>query len=205
MGRANRTCRSRRRTGYGRAVPALQHVKGVLFVDYVRMIRGRKDVDWGRYLDPGALSWVHRPIDIAGWYPMPVFEVLGNAILDVFGVGELELARLWGHQSVELLIDNNPMLWAENNPVETLNRVRVLRSTYFDFEALQFPMVLDDELLLLVNYGMNARAEEAATWQTLGFFEGLLQKAGAVDVVAEVKERSWAGEGRTSLSYRWTV
>ncbi|HEY1099092.1 MAG TPA: hypothetical protein VGF99_09185 [Myxococcota bacterium] len=185
-------------------MPAPQHVKGVLFVDYVRMIRGRKDIDWAQHLDPGALSWVHRPIDLAGWYPMPVFEVLGNAILEVFGIGELELARLWGHQSVELLIENNPLLFAPGNPVETVNRVRVLRSTYFDFDALTFAEVLDDELMLVVRYGMGARAEEAATYQTLGFFEALLQRAGATDVVATVVERSWAGEGRTAITYRWT-
>lgn len=182
----------------------MSNVKGVLFVDYVRMIRGRKDVEWRRYLHENALAWVNQPIDPVGWYPMAVFEVLGNAILDVFGVGELELARLWGAQSVELLIANNPLLWAPGDPVETFNRVRVLRSTYFDFEALQFPMLLDDEVLIVIGYGMGARAEEAAAHQTLGFFQTLLEKAGATDIVATFLEQSWSGAPRTALSLRWT-
>lgn len=182
----------------------MQQVKGVLFVDYVRMIRGRKDIDWTRYLSAAELDWVKRPIDVAAWYPMSVFESLGTAILDVFATGSLELARMWGHQSVELLVDDNPLLWAPHNPVETLNRVRVLRSTYFDFEAVQFAMVLEDELLLVVNYQMGARAEEAACHQTFGFFEALLGRAGGTDIVCDFLERSWAGDARTAISYRWT-
>ena len=181
-----------------------KHVKGVLFVDYVRMVRTRKDIDWSQRLSAENLAWVHREIDPDGWYPMAVFEALGTAILDVFGVGNVELARLWGHQSVELLVDKNPLLCAPDDPVETLNRVRVLRSTYFDFEAMRFAMILEDELLVILDYGMQPGAEEAACYQTLGFFEALLGRAGGTDIVGDFFERSWAGDSRTAISYRWT-
>lgn len=179
-------------------------VKGLLFVDYVRMIRRRKDVDWSQRLSADALPFTQRPIDAAAWYPMPVFEALGNAILDVVCAGQVELARVWGQQSIELLLATNPLLVEPGNPIETFNRFRVLRSTYFDFEALRLPVLLDDEALVVIDYHMGNQAEEAACYQTLGFFEGLLDKTGATAISASFQERSWAGQPRTALSVRWT-
>lgn len=179
-------------------------VKGLLFVDYVRMIRGRKDVDWAARISADNLAYTQRPVDPAAWYPMPVFEALGNAILDVVGGGEVELARVWGQQSIEFLLATNPLLVEPGNPIETFNRFRVLRSTYFDFEALRLPVLLDDEALVIIDYHMGKQAEEAACYQTLGFCEGLLEKTGATGISASFQERSWAGNARTALLLRWT-
>ena len=179
-------------------------VKGLLFVDYVRMIRGRKDVDWAARIDADALAFTKRPVDPTAWYPMAVFEALGNAILDVVGGGQVELARVWGQQSIEFMLATNPLLVEPGNPVETFNRFRVLRSTYFDFEALRLPVLLDDEALVVIDYRMGEKAEEAACYQTLGFLEGLLEKTGATRISASFQERSWAGDARTALLVRWT-
>lgn len=167
------------------------------------MIRGRKDVDWTQHLDEEARGWVGAAIDPLAWYPMEVFEQLGNAILDVVGAGEVELVRLWGQQSVEPLIEKNPLLLEPQNPVETLNRFRVLRSTYFNFDALQVPLLLDDEAEVVIDYGMGNKAEEAAAYQTLGFFEGLLDKASATSVQATFVSKRWAGDEKTLLTLRW--
>lgn len=168
------------------------------------MIRGRKDVDWSARVSAEALAFTQRPVDPTAWYPMPVFEELGNAILDVVGAGQVELARVWGQQSIEFMLATNPLLIEAGNPVETFNRFRVLRSTYFDFEALRLPVLLDDEALVVIDYHMGKQAEEAACYQTLGFLEGLLDKTGATGIVASFQERSWVGEPRTALSLRWT-
>ncbi len=58
-----------------------RRVRGVLFVDYVRMIRSNKQVDWGRYLSADDLRWLNARIDPDGWYPMESFERFGIAIL----------------------------------------------------------------------------------------------------------------------------
>ena len=50
---------------------------------------------------------------------------------------------------------------------------------------------------------MGAAAEEAAAVPTMGFFERLLEAAGATDT-ASVGSRSWIGEARTLLRVRWT-
>ena len=60
---------------------AVGNVKGVLFADYVRMLRMRKDIDWSQSLDAQDLGFVLGRVALDGWYPMDVFERLGNAIL----------------------------------------------------------------------------------------------------------------------------
>lgn len=50
---------------------------------------------------------------------------------------------------------------------------------------------------------MGARAEEAAAFQPLGFFERQLELAGATNVGAQLVQRSWAGDARTLLQLSW--
>jgi hypothetical protein len=38
----------------------------------------------------------------------------------------------------------------------------------------------------------------------MGFFEGLLELAGAKDIRAVFREKSWAGGARTLLDLKWT-
>src|SRR5688572_17505025 len=111
-----------------------RQVKGILFVDYVRMLRGHKDVDWSTYLPPEDLRYLLERVEPSGWYPMETFERMGNQILRLVARGEMMAVRSWGRLSVDQLRSAQPMLVEPGDPVETINRFRVLRSTYFDFD-----------------------------------------------------------------------
>ena len=182
----------------------MRQVKGVLFADYVRMIRAVKSYDWSKRLSDDDLALLHQKVELDGWYPMEAFERYGNAILAVVAQGQLDLVRMWGRVSVDQLRAQQPMLVAPDDPVETLQRFRVLRSTFFDFEALTVPMLHLDEAHVEIAYHMGMPAEEAASYQTMGFFERLLEISGATDVKARFAERSWAGDPRTLLALQWT-
>ena len=177
-----------------------RHVKGILFADYIRMVRRRKDIDWARHLRAEDFDYLGIRIEPAGWYPMATFERLGDAILAEVGGGDVETVRLWGRFSVEPLAEAHPMLVAENDPMESLMRFHVLRSTFFDFPAVQIVLLTTDQADIAIQYFMGSLAEEAAAFQAMGFFEGLLALAGATEVEARFTERSWEGDERTLLS-----
>lgn len=181
-----------------------RHVKGSLFSDYVRMIRSRKDVDWEKYLHPEDMAFVLKRIELSDWYPMTTFERLGNAILAEIANGDIAMVRLWGRLSVGPLAELHPNLVAPHDPVESLMRFKVLRSTFFDFEALEIPMLLTNEAHVIIRYYMGPTAEEAAAFQTLGFCEGLLSLADANDIHAEFRTKSWADDPVTLLVLRWS-
>ncbi|MGZ5966280.1 MAG: hypothetical protein ACXWP4_01335 [Polyangiales bacterium] len=162
-----------------------------------------KEIDWSSMLTPEDLGYLQQKIDPSAWYPMESFERMGNAILRRLANNDVQSVRMWGRFSAEPLRNANPQLVAENDPVETLMRFRVLRSGFFDFEGLELPALTDDHAEVVVRYHMGATAEEAAAHQTLGFFEKLLELAGATGVLARFTERSWKGDARTLISIDW--
>jgi hypothetical protein len=55
--------------------PTGRNVSGILFADYVRMIRAAKRVAWTEFLDPRDRMWLTDAVDPAAWYPMESFDV----------------------------------------------------------------------------------------------------------------------------------
>jgi hypothetical protein len=184
-------------------VPAMRQVRGVLFVDYVRMLRSQKQVDWALHLPPDDLPYLRQTIDPGAWYPMASFERMGNAILTTVTRGELFPVQLWGRSAAAQLLAANPTLLEPDDPAETLSRFCVLRATFFDFDALTVQLLHTDEAHVAVRYYMGSTAEEAAAHQTLGFFEGLLALAGARQLRAGFGDKRWTGDDRTTLVLGW--
>jgi hypothetical protein len=180
----------------------MRSVRGTLFVDYVRILRARKDVDWSRHLQPEDLPFLHERIALDAWYPMATFERMGLAILAEV-TADLQVARAWGRAQIDRLCGIHDNLVAPGDPCETLMRFQVLRRSFFDFSALDIPSLHEGGVDLQVDYGMSARAEEAASWQTLGFFERLLEVAGARSVQAQFGSTSWTGGLVTTIHLRW--
>lgn len=195
------------RCGSGRAIrddAEMRHVKGVLFLDYVRMLKAHKGVEWSSILPASDVGYLEAQIDTTAWYPMETFERMGNAILRFVAGGQLMPVQIWGRFSAAQMRKMTPILLAAGDPVETLHRFKVMRETFFDFSALDVLMVHEGEAQIEVRYHMGMPAEEAAAVQTLGFFEGLLELAGAKDIVGKFREKSWTGDARTVLVVRWS-
>jgi hypothetical protein len=183
----------------------MRNVKGILFADYVRMMRRRKDVNWTAYVERADLIYLRIAIDPADWYPMGTFERFGVAIIEEVAQGNPEAARLWGRFSVDALAEANPNLVVVGDPVGTLTRFRAERETYFDFNAIEVRSLTQGLAEIVIHYYMGAKAEEAASYQTMGFFERLLEVGGGTNVKARFATRSWApDELRTVLRLEWS-
>lgn len=180
----------------------MRHVRGSLFRDYVRMIRAQKHVNWQDTLPAADVAYLTDRIDLDAWYPMASFERLGLAILGEMGAN-MEAVRLWGRMTVGQLCDRHPALVAGGDPLESLMRFQVLRSSLFDFDAFHFEAVSPGDATLVIRYHMSDTAEKAASYQALGFFEEVLNVSGATAVKAEFASRSWDGDDRTVLRLRW--
>ena len=176
---------------------------GTLFVDYVRMLRARKDVDWAKYFSPDDLPYLTARIKPDAWYPMSTFERMGLAILDVVAHKDLETVKAFGAASVDWLAEQHPMLLEKGDPRESVMRFQVLRQSFFDFPALEVLGVSDTDAQLGIAYQMGPTAEEAAAVQTMGFFTRLLELAGAKNEEAKFTSRAWANEPSTVLELTW--
>ena len=168
------------------------------------MMRANKAVDWGKHLLPQDLEHLVHRVDPSGWYPMATFERMGLAILAELRP-DMETIRAWGRAQVEWLCMQNPSALVPGDVFETLMRFRVLRGSFFDYAALEIVDLTEGEATLVISYGMSERAEEAASWQTLGFFERLLEIAGATDVRASFGTKAWDDFLVTTARVRWTL
>jgi hypothetical protein len=187
-------------------VPTVERrVKGTLFVDYVRMMRGHKTADWSAHLRREDLSYLVQRIEPDSWYPMESFERMGLAILAEIAQGDLETVRAFGRASIDGLCLAHPELVAPGDPRDTLMRFQVLRRSFFNYGAISINAISDEEASFDVSYGMSDAAEEAAAWQTLGFFERLLEVAGAKGVMAWFSSCAWKGELVTVAELRWEL
>jgi len=180
-----------------------KNIKGVLFVDYVRMIKSRKDIDWGKHLMPDDLPFLKQKIIDTEWYPFASSERMGVAIVNEIAGGDMEAVRLWGYVSIDNLIAANNALICDGNPRESLMRFQVLRSSFFNFMAIDLKVIYDTYAKLEICYGMGPVAEEAASYQAVGFFQKLLEKSGAKDVNYTFTGKSWAGNPATILELTW--
>lgn len=179
-------------------------VRGILFVDYVRMMRGQKHVDWSTYLQPEDYVLLSQRIDPQGWYPMETFERMGIGIVRELARGQLAAVRLWGSIQFDVVHAVQPTILAPGDPRESMMRFNTLRRALFDYDALEVTEVLDDAATVAVQYGMSPEAEEAACHQTLGFFERLVEAAGGRDVKARFSAMSWHDGPRTTIDLHWT-
>ncbi|MEJ7728534.1 MAG: hypothetical protein WKG00_04905 [Polyangiaceae bacterium] len=182
-----------------------RRVRGILFADYVRMVRGLKSVDWSKWLTDDDLQLVRARIDYDTWYPMETFERCGVGILAEVADGQLEAVRMWGRFQVDTVRNRYPDVVAEGDPCETVQRFQVLRRTFFDYDALRVVELNDGGALLAISFGMGPVAEEAASTQTMGFFEGLLERAGATSVYGRFTAESWRGAPVTRMALDWEV
>jgi hypothetical protein len=181
-----------------------KQVKGILFGDYVRMMRNKKDADWNRYLKPEDLPFLQQKIEDDLWYPFETFERMGLAILQEIAQGNLETVRNWGRREAEIAAQKFNTLVAEGDPRESIMRYQVLRKSFFDFNAVDVLALFGNYARLEIAYGMSKPAEEAASFQALGLFEGLLAKAGATNIAYKFGDKRWEGAAVTSLELEWS-
>jgi len=136
-----------------------RHVRGELFADYVRMLRRRKRATWDDVLPPRDIALVNARVDLTAWYPMASFERLGVAILQHVEGATLDAVRLWGRFSATDYAEAHPGLVSPGEPLETMMRFKVLRSTLFDFPAFDVPMLAEGHAHVDVRYHMGSVAE----------------------------------------------
>lgn len=176
----------------------------MLYVDYVRMLR--RVPDWQRALPAEVVAAVGARVDIERWYPMSQFEQLGLTILDHVVQGDVDAIRRWGRASVQSVLPHFPGLVAEGEPRESLMRFQNFFLALFDYPSVRVEDLNDEEGLFIIEWGMSPRAEEAATWQAIGFFEGLVTAAGGHGVETKLFERSWLSGGpHTAFALSWSL
>lgn len=178
-------------------------VKGALFIDYVRMLKKKKDVDYGKYLLPRDLPYLEVQILPSEWYPYESFERLGLAVIHEIAGGNMQAVLAFGQASVNDMARVFSNLIRPGDPQESLMRFEVLRNSFFNFNAVTIESLYGNFAKLRIEYSMSRLAEEAASNQAAGFFIRLLQLSGARGIEYRFASKSWIGDPTTILELKW--
>ena len=187
---------------WSNATPEMK-VKGGLFVDYVRMLKKKKGVDWSKYLLPRDLPYLEQQILPSEWYPFESFERMGIAVLREVASGDLEAVLAFGQITLDEMAKAFSNLVSDDNPRESLMRFEVLRNSFFNFNPVSIESIYGDYAKLRIQYSMSRPAEEAASYQAAGFFIQLLRLSGATNIEYRFASKSWAGDPTTILELKW--
>lgn len=177
-------------------------VRGILFADYVRMLR-REFPSWRDVFPADVRAVLETRVDLDAWYPMEHFEKLGLLILEHVVGRERDSVRLWGRWTVQAVLGFIPELANADDPRDSVMRFQNFLASLFDFPALTVESVDDESAVLRIEYGMSAPAEEAASWQAVGFFEELVVASGGRKVTVTLTEAKWEGAPTTRVTLGW--
>ncbi len=183
-----------------------KEVKGTLFVDYVRMVRSRKDVDWSKYLNEEDMKFLgqHTRILASNWYPFDTFERMGIGVFHEIGGGDPEVIRRWGQASVDLMVKVYKQLVEPGDPIRSAENFNLFRAGFFNFPGVELELFPDDKLIkLYVFFSKNEQAAEAQAYQAFGAIERLIDLAGAKNIKYEFVARVWDGDPKTIIEITW--
>jgi len=180
-----------------------KHVKGTLFLDYVRMIRKRKEVDWSKHLTPEDRKVLGQMVLPSEWYPLETFQRCGVAVLKEIARGDLEMVRVWGRTSMDELMKIYKNLAEETQPLKALEKLQLLRRRFFDFEGLEISPLGGNQVQVKVDMAFGGVADEAYAYQILGAIERLLERSGAKKIQSQFVQKAWQGSPNSILEFNW--
>ena len=180
-----------------------KHVKGVLFLDYARMIRKRKNADWSKYLTPEDQKILSQLILPSEWYPLETYQHCGVAVLHEIARDNVEVVRAWGRASMDELMKVYKNLAQETDPRKAMEKFQFLRRRFFDFEGLEVITQDGNRIQVKVDVAFGGVADEAYAYQILGALERLLQVSGAKNVQFQFVQKAWQGAPHTVIGLSW--
>jgi CheY-like chemotaxis protein len=159
---------------------------------------------WRERADDEERKALETRVDVNEWYPMATFERLGLRILREIVGTETDSIRLWGRGQVQTILSFLPDLATADDPRESVMRFSNFLASLFDFKAVQVEGVDDEDAMLIIDYGMTELAEQAASWQTVGFFEELITASGGRGVRTSLESARWIGAPQTRVHLTWS-
>ncbi len=181
-----------------------KQVKGSLFVEYVRMIKKNKQIDWNKHLASSEMRFLNQVILPSEWYPFEIYQHYGAAIFQEIADGEPPVACSWGKATMDRLAElYKGNLIEKGQPLGSLMKFKELNQRLFNFDS--FEIIVHDEkhVDIGVDPAFGTGAVEGYSYQMLGSFRRLIELSGVDKVEAEFSAKTWEGDHKTVIELRW--
>lgn len=181
-----------------------QMVKGLMLLDYVKLIRARKDIKWEELLSPDDLKIINARILPMGWYPFETYRNVGKAVLNEVAKGDMKIVKLFGRSYMQNVVENIYAFLSNRKDVfEAFKGLQDIGSRFFNFAHPKFDKIGDRSLRVSIVGAPNDELVEALSNQLMGAYEFLVEKYGGKNVKTSIEKRQWKGDDITSFLIDW--
>ena len=177
-----------------------------MLLGYVRIIRGNKDKDWDKHLEPEDWEVINNRILPSLWYPFETYKRCGMATFHLIAEENLDLVRLWGKASIDQFLEVYKTIAEAPDPFIALERYIMLRGALFNFEMFEMKIEKVDEKHMKVHansFDPNDSAYESYTAQLIGSSERIIELTGGKNPKLVLESKEWEGAPETVIDCTW--
>jgi len=179
-------------------------VKGTMLVDYVRMVRSRKDISWEKHLTKEDLEMIKGRILPMGWYPFDAFQRIALAVLHEIAKDDLNIVRQFGRLMMKNMIENTyPLIAKSNDAFEAFLALQNIRSRFFSFATPTYEKIGPKSLRVTFENTPNTEGLEAFCYQHAGGYDYIIELYGGKNIKLAWEKKGWEGADCVAFVLAW--
>ena len=179
-------------------------VKGLMLMDYIKLIRTAKDIQWDKYLTEEDFETITGRIVPMGWYSFETYRNCGKAVLTEIAKGDMNIVKQFGRSFMRNIIDNVYTFLGKTNGVfEGFQGLDNIGSRFFSFAYPKFEQVGEKSLRVTIVDAPGDELLEALAWQLIGSYEFLIEHYGGQEVEIDWIKKQWDGDECVSFNLNW--
>ncbi len=142
-------------------------VKGTIIMDYVRLIRSNKGLNWDKWLEPEDWEVINSEVLASKWYPYALFRRLGWASYQEVAGGDPERVKSFGRFNMQNMLQLYHNLRVPGDPVASVNKMARIWRNFFQGEGTESRITGSGDNW--VTYQMKAPDKEAEPEKIVAF------------------------------------
>jgi hypothetical protein len=179
-------------------------VKGTMLINFARMIRSNKNLNWNRYLKPEDWEIVNTLVLPSKWYPFETYLRCAMASFQLLGNGKLETARLSGQLMGKNLFETTyRSIITTKDPLQGLKKFVLTYVSFFNFSSLKFDKIEEKHVQIHNNYDTGKEAIVPYCHQLMGVFDSLIEITGGQNHKIWLSAKQWEGAPTTTFDITW--
>jgi uncharacterized protein (TIGR02265 family) len=181
-----------------------KQVKGTMLIDFVRIIRSKKNLDWNKHLKPEDWETINSLILPTKWYPFELYLRCAMASFLLLAKGNLETARLNGQVMAKSLFETTyKSIINSKDPKRGLKQFVLTYGSFFNFSSLKYEEVDEKHAKIHHEYDTGKDAIIPYCHQLMGMFDMLVQMTGGKNHNVTLSSQQWEGAPATTFDITW--
>ena len=178
-------------------------VKGSVIIDYLKIIRANPDLPWSDHLLPGDLEQLGQMILPASWYPVDLFQRMGQAIFKLVSKENYQVVRSFGRALADRLNAENPSLVVPGKGLDTVKKYLAIQGRLYSFEVFKLGELDPGRMVIHIQTSPEDKEDRLLVEAVSGTILRLIELAGGKNAEIKILKASWKGDDRISLEIAW--